>query len=89
MASVIYVTMLCFGYFGYSNRRNELSALDPTEFASMNNVTSAYQEAVSSLIRLQLERKVRLPPMALDSVNRILNDVQRRLSKIEPMLKDS
>jgi hypothetical protein len=57
--------------------------------AKMNNVTSAYQEAVSSLINLRSECKNSLPPERLDGVNRILNDVQRRLSKIEPMLKDS
>jgi len=55
----------------------------------MNNVTSAYQEAVSSLINLQSECKNSLPPEKLDGVNRILNDVQRRLSRLEPMLKDS
>jgi hypothetical protein len=55
----------------------------------MNNVTSAYQEAVSSLINLQSECKNSLPLEKFDGVNRILNDVQRRLSKIEPMLKDS
>jgi hypothetical protein len=55
----------------------------------MNNVTSAYQEAVSSLIKLQSECQNNLPPKVLDGVNRILNDVQRRLSKLEPMLKDS
>jgi hypothetical protein len=55
----------------------------------MNNVTSAYQEAVSSLINLESECKNNLPPEKLDGVNKILNDVQRRLSKLEPMLKDS
>jgi len=55
----------------------------------MNNVTSAYQEAVSSLINLLSECKNSLPPEKFDGVNRILNDVQRRLSRIEPMLKDS
>jgi hypothetical protein len=55
----------------------------------MNNVTWAYQEAVSSLINLQSECKNSLQPEKFDGVNRILNDVQRRLSKIEPMLKNS
>jgi hypothetical protein len=55
----------------------------------MDNVTAAYQEAISSLINLQSECKNSLPPERLDGVNRILNDVQRRLSRIEPMLKDS
>jgi hypothetical protein len=55
----------------------------------MNNVTSAYQEAVSSLIKLQSECNNTLPPAKLDGVDRILNDVQRRLSRIEPMLNDS
>jgi len=58
----------------------------------MNNVTAAYQEAASSLIKLQSECEQTLPPGApgaFDGVNRILKDVQRRLSRIEPMLKDS
>jgi hypothetical protein len=55
----------------------------------MNNVTAAYQEAVSSLIKLQSECEKSLPPGRLDGVNRILNELQRRLSRIEPMLKDS
>jgi len=38
---------------------------------------------------LQSECQNNLPPKVLDGVNRILNDVQRRLSKLEPMLKDS
>jgi len=50
----------------------------------MNNVTSAYQEAVSSLINLESECKNSLPPEKLVGVNKILNDVQRRLSKLEP-----
>ena len=55
----------------------------------MNNVILAYQEAVSSLVRLHSECKNNLPPDKFDRVNRILNDVQRRLSRIEPMLKES
>jgi len=55
----------------------------------MNNVTSAYQETVSSLIKLLSECQNSLPPRVLDGVTRILNDVQRQLSRIEPMLKDS
>jgi hypothetical protein len=55
----------------------------------VKNVTAAYQDAVSSLIKLQSDCEVSLPPERFDGVNRILNDVQRRLSRIEPMLKDS
>jgi hypothetical protein len=55
----------------------------------MNNVTSAYQEAVSSLINLHSECENSLPSEIFDGVDRILNDVKRRLSKIEPMLKNS
>jgi hypothetical protein len=55
----------------------------------MNNVTSAYQKAVSSLIDLQSECKASLPPEELDHVNRILNEVQRRLRKLEPIIKAS
>jgi hypothetical protein len=55
----------------------------------MNNVTSAYQEAVSSLIKLQADCKESLSPRTFEGVNRILNDMQRRLSRIEPILKDS
>jgi hypothetical protein len=57
--------------------------------AKMNNVILAYQEAVSSLVRLHSECKNNLPPDKFDRVNRILNDVLRRLSRIEPMLKES
>jgi hypothetical protein len=57
--------------------------------AKMNNVISAYQEAVSTLVKLHSECKNNLPPDKFDGANRILNDVQRRLSKIEPMLKES
>jgi len=55
----------------------------------MNEVTSTYQEAVSSLIKLQSECQNNLPPRVLEGVKKILTDVQRRLSKVEPMLKDS
>jgi hypothetical protein len=58
-------------------------------FAKMNNVISAYQEAVSALVKLHSECENDLPPDKFDRANRILNDVQRRLSKIEPMLKES
>ena len=54
----------------------------------MNNVTSTYREAVSSLIKLQSECEESLPPEIFDGVERILKDAQRRLSKIEPILKD-
>jgi hypothetical protein len=55
----------------------------------MNSVTSAYQEAVSSLINLHSECENSLPPEIFDGANRILIDVKRRLRKIEPMIKDS
>lgn len=55
----------------------------------MNSVISAYQDAVSSITKLQSECENSLPPQKFDGVKRILNDVQRRLSRIEPMLKDS
>ncbi len=55
----------------------------------MNNVTLAYQEAVSSVINLRSECLKNLPADKFDGVNRILNDVLRRLSRVEPMLKDS
>ena len=58
-------------------------------FAKMNNVISAYQEAVSALVKLHSECENDLPRDKFDRANRILNDVQRRLSKIEPMLKES
>jgi hypothetical protein len=54
----------------------------------MNNVTSAYEEAVSSLINLHSECENTLPPEIFDGVNRILNDVKRRLERIAPMIKD-
>ena len=46
----------------------------------MNNVTSAYQEAVSSLIKLQSECENSLPLREIDGVRPILKDVQLRLS---------
>jgi hypothetical protein len=49
----------------------------------------AYREAISSLINLHSELEDRLAPETLDGVKRILDDVKRRLRKIEPMLKDS
>jgi hypothetical protein len=55
----------------------------------MDNVASAYRQAISSLINLQSECENNLAPEKLDAVNRILNDMKRRLRKIEPVLKDS
>jgi hypothetical protein len=55
----------------------------------MDNVASAYRQAISALINLQSDCENNLPPDVLDEVNRVLNDVKRRLRKIEPMLKDS
>ena len=54
----------------------------------MNNVTAAFQEAVSSLIKLQSECEQTFAEEKLDRVSRILKNVQLRLSRIEPMLKD-
>jgi hypothetical protein len=55
----------------------------------MDNVASAYREMISTLINLQSECENNLSAERLDGVIRILNDVKRRLRKIEPILKDS
>jgi hypothetical protein len=55
----------------------------------MDNVASAYREAISSLINLQSECESQLSVENLDRVNHVLNDVKRRLRKIEPLFKDS
>jgi hypothetical protein len=64
-------------------------ALLMSRWSKMDNVASAYRQAISSLINLQSECENNLAPEKLDAVNRILNDMKRRLRKIEPVLKDS
>ena len=55
----------------------------------MDNIASAYREAISSLINLQSECENNLSAEKLDGVIRILNDVKGRLRRIESLLKDS